>query len=482
MKQHQILAIETKQHADEGTLIEHPSSVTNNAVLFTNRSVFDFNCNALIKGDKNEIHKYITYVKNDNVSKLTDVSTKYGNLTSNCTHFVTHRGYITDAFTEEEKQFPIAFSILIHTEVKQAETLLRAIYRPQNLYCIHVDTKSSAAFYEEILAISSCFDNVFLSSQRFDVKWGTMSVLEPEIECMKDLWNKSVSWKYFINLTGQEIPLRTNLELVKILKAYNGAVHIAASRGYVDYLLHDQRAKDLLEWTRKTDIPDETYFSTLNANPHLNVPGSYNGDLPGLAESEMLFANKFFLDFQPLARECLDELLNNRTREEYLGNLYFNDSFYAQQDFVINQAGMICFRIMVNTERLSSAGPAPHNIRPSKGAVHIAASRGYVDYLLHDQRAKDLLEWTRKTDIPDETYFSTLNSNPHLNVPGSYNGDLPGLAESEMLFANKFFLDFQPLARECLDELLNNRTREEHLGNLYFNDSFYAQQDFVINQ
>ncbi|XP_052794083.1 beta-1,3-galactosyl-O-glycosyl-glycoprotein beta-1,6-N-acetylglucosaminyltransferase-like [Mya arenaria] len=336
---------------------------------------------------------------------------KYGNLTSNCTHFVTHRGYITDAFTEEEKQFPIAFSILIHTEVKQAETLLRAIYRPQNLYCIHVDTKSSAAFYEEILAISSCFDNVFLSSQRFDVKWGTMSVLEPEIECMKDLWNKSVSWKYFINLTGQEIPLRTNLELVKILKAYNGANDIYAT----------------VKW--------------------------------------------------------------------------------------------------VNTERLSSAGPAPHNIRPSKGAVHIAASRGYVDYLLHDQRAKDLLEWTRKTDIPDETYFSTLNSNPHLNVPGSYNGsfvadlnatrpssftryklwifdgheehcqgqfvrnicifgvgDLPGLAESEMLFANKFFLDFQPLARECLDELLNNRTREEHLGNLYFNDSFYAQQDFVINQ
>ncbi|XP_052811889.1 beta-1,3-galactosyl-O-glycosyl-glycoprotein beta-1,6-N-acetylglucosaminyltransferase-like [Mya arenaria] len=411
MKQHQILAIETKQHADEGTLIEHPSSVTNNAVLFTNKSVFDFNCNALIKGDKNEIHKYITYVKNDNVSKLTDVSTKYVNLTSNCTHFVTHRGYITDAFTEEEKQFPIAFSILIHTEVKQAETLLRAIYRPQNLYCIHVDTKSSAAFYEEIHAISSCFDNVFLSSQRFDVKWGTMSVLEPEIECMKDLWNKSVSWKYFINLTGQEFPLRTNFELVKILKAYNGA----------------------------NDI-----YATVKR---------------------------------------------------------------------------------VNTERLSSAGPAPHNIRPSKGAVHIAASRGYVDYLLHDQRAKDLLEWTRKTDIPDETYFSTLNSNPHLNVPGSYNGsfvadlnttqpssftryklwifdgheehcqgqfvrnicifgvgDLPGLAESEMLFANKFFLDFQPLARECLDELLNNRTREEYLGNLYFNDSFYAQQDFVINQ
>ena len=38
---------------------------------------------------------------------------------------------------------------------------------------------------------------------------------------LQDLWKYS-SWKYFINLTGQEFPLRTNLELIQILKSYNG--------------------------------------------------------------------------------------------------------------------------------------------------------------------------------------------------------------------------------------------------------------------
>ncbi|WAQ94346.1 GCNT1-like protein [Mya arenaria] len=420
MNQQQILAIEARDHLYSSTLIEDPSVVTNKAVLFTNKSVLDFNCQALINGDNNEMSRYIKGFENHKINKTLDVKTRFSNITANCTHFVTHRGYITDALTKEEKQFPIAFSILIHEEVKQVETLLRAIYRPQNLYCIHVDRKSTAAFYEEILAISSCFDNVFLTSQRFDVKWGTMSVLEPEIECMKDLWNKRVSWKYFINLTGQEFPLRTNFELVKILRAYNGANDISATL-------------------------------------------------------------RLYVYSKPMEK--------------------------------------------ANKERWSNAGPAPHNIRPSKGAVHIAASRGYVDYLLHDQRAKDLLEWTRKTDVPDETFFSTLNSNSHLNVPGSYNGnylanpihtytssltrykqwrfaghedlckgkfvrnicilgvgDLPVLAKSEMLFANKFFLDFQPLALECMEELVYNRTRDEYLGSIHFNDTLYTQQDFVINQ
>ena len=39
---------------------------------------------------------------------------------------------------------------------------------------------------------------------------------------MEELWSHK-KWKYFINLTGQEFPLKTNLELVRILTAYNGA-------------------------------------------------------------------------------------------------------------------------------------------------------------------------------------------------------------------------------------------------------------------
>ena len=72
-----------------------------------------------------------------------------------------------------------------------------------------------------------CLPTVFTSERRFRVIWGGYSVLQPEIQCMKQLL--AYKWRYFINLTGMELPLRTNLELVQILKTLNGANLIHAS-------------------------------------------------------------------------------------------------------------------------------------------------------------------------------------------------------------------------------------------------------------
>ena len=115
----------------------------------------------------------------------------------------------------------------------QVERLLRVIYRPQNSYCIHVDSKSGDTFKKALAAIARCFDNVFLASRSVDVQWGKFSVLEPDLICMEDLWKASATWKYFINLTGQEFPLKTNAELVKILKVFNGANNVQTTLRYV---------------------------------------------------------------------------------------------------------------------------------------------------------------------------------------------------------------------------------------------------------
>ena len=142
--------------------------------------------------------------------------------TKNCEKYIKETGYITSSLTEEEERFPIAYSILVFKDIQQVEKLLRTIYRPQNVYCIHSDRKANKDFKKAIQSIAGCFENVFISSRSFNVVWGTMGVLLPEITCMRDLW-KHKTWKYFINLTGQEFPLRTNNELVKILKIYRGA-------------------------------------------------------------------------------------------------------------------------------------------------------------------------------------------------------------------------------------------------------------------
>lgn len=148
--------------------------------------------------------------------------------TANCQLFKAEMGYMLTTMTDEEAEFPIAYSLIVYKDIEQVERLLRAIYQPQNYYCIHIDQKSSYLFYKSLVGIANCFDNIFLTAKRVNVLWGEYSVLEPEIMCMQELL-KYKSWKYLINLTGQEFPLKTNEELVKILKAFNGSNNMEAS-------------------------------------------------------------------------------------------------------------------------------------------------------------------------------------------------------------------------------------------------------------
>lgn len=369
------------------------------------REFDDVDCSKIIEKDSNETIRAKQIMESKSKQ---EISTKqYIEMTINCSSFIFHRNYIISELTDVEKTFSIAYSIVMYKNVEQGERLLRAIYRPQNYYCIHVDNKSNTDIFQAMSAIAGCFSNVFVTNQRVDVQWGTMSVLEAELVCMEELWNRSATWKYFINLTGQEFPLRTNYELVQILRAYNGAndvngtrewankdrwvnagqpphgivptkgsVHVVVSRGFVDYVLHDRRAQDILNWTAGTIIPDETFFSSLNHNPILGVPGSYTGtpegtrtyrkpflarfknweppqgdylcqgkyvrdicifgigDLPTLSNTIHLFANKFHIDYQPFALDCMEELHYNRTRDEYLGKLLFKPDLYSKLGFV----------------------------------------------------------------------------------------------------------------------------------------------------
>ncbi|XP_059174353.1 beta-1,3-galactosyl-O-glycosyl-glycoprotein beta-1,6-N-acetylglucosaminyltransferase-like [Physella acuta] len=358
------------------------------------------NCMAIFSGNKTEVALGIQHAIATKRKLLSN--SFYLNLTANCDEFKTARGYVTCSMTQEEQEFPIAYSILVFKDVEMVDKLFRAIYRPQNYYCIHVDAKADKDFFLAVSAIAQCFANVFLTAERVDVQWGQFSILEPEMICMKQLWRYK-KWKYFINLTGQEFPLKTNAQLVKILKAFNGAndlegtikranqdrwptqpprglravkgsVHITVNRDFVDYILHNDTAKDLLEWVKGTGVPDETFFATLNHNPQLGIRGSYKGepetddtikpflsryknwfgmypcagqsvrgicilstgDLPLLYESKQLFANKFYLSEDLLSVGCLEEKLMNDTRDEFQGVKTFNVSYYESLDFVKN--------------------------------------------------------------------------------------------------------------------------------------------------
>ena len=103
----------------------------------------------------------------------------------------------------EETDYPLAYSILVHYKAHQLLHLLSAIYAPQNVYCIHVDRKSSKTFRKVLMEITGCFSNIFLANKSEDVIYASFSRLRADINCMDDLLNSSVGWKYLINLCGQ---------------------------------------------------------------------------------------------------------------------------------------------------------------------------------------------------------------------------------------------------------------------------------------
>uniref|UniRef100_UPI00398F4C34 beta-1,3-galactosyl-O-glycosyl-glycoprotein beta-1,6-N-acetylglucosaminyltransferase 7-like n=1 Tax=Pristiophorus japonicus TaxID=55135 RepID=UPI00398F4C34 len=234
----------------------------------------------------------------------------------NCSRIVLEHHFITSHLSQEEASYPLAYIITIHKELEMFVKLLRAIYSPQNVYCIHVDQKSSDDYKRKVKSLADCFDNIFIASKMEHVVYGGFSRLQADINCMKDLVNSAVNWKHVINLCGQDFPIKTNREIIWYIKSkwkgknitpgirqpphmkyrtdyiykeqifngyafiyrlnkkkttppmeltiYFGSAYYALTREFVQFVLEDARAKALLEWSRDTYSPDEHYWVTLN--------------------------------------------------------------------------------------------------------------------------------------------------------------------------------------------------------------------------
>ncbi|XP_044051470.1 beta-1,3-galactosyl-O-glycosyl-glycoprotein beta-1,6-N-acetylglucosaminyltransferase-like isoform X2 [Siniperca chuatsi] len=277
------------------------------------------NCSAILQGEREALEqaKLLTITK-DFHKNVQIPDEYYINATQDCRKFKLSRKYLTLPLSQEEEDFPLAYSIVVHHKVQNFERLLRAIYAPQNIYCIHVDKKSETSVFSAIKAITSCFPNVFMASQTVSVVYSAWSRVQADLNCMADLYNVSKKWKYFINLCGQDFPLKTNLEIVRALRSLKGGnsleseklpgekkwrisnvhqivdgkiqtgkakepppfnlpilsgnAYIVVNRGYIRSVLEDNRVLALIEWAKDTYSPDEFLWATIQRIP--GVPGS----------------------------------------------------------------------------------------------------------------------------------------------------------------------------------------------------------------
>ncbi|XP_062455908.1 beta-1,3-galactosyl-O-glycosyl-glycoprotein beta-1,6-N-acetylglucosaminyltransferase [Rhea pennata] len=300
---------------------QKPDFLNRRHLELTNEDPFSsISCAKILEGDIEEIQKVKLETLSVSFKKRPRLTTNdYINMTTDCASFTKTRKYIMEPLSNEEAEFPIAYSIVVYHKIEMLDRLLRSIYAPQNFYCIHVDKKSPESFFAAVKGIVSCFDNVFISSQLESVVYASWSRVQADINCMKDLYRTSTKWKYLINLCGMDFPIKTNQEIVERLKAlkgensletekmplskevrwkkhheiidgkvkntgidkqrpplntpiFSGSAYFIVSRRFVEHVLENSKILSFIEWAKDTYSPDEYLWATIQRIPE--VPGA----------------------------------------------------------------------------------------------------------------------------------------------------------------------------------------------------------------
>ncbi|XP_072045192.1 N-acetyllactosaminide beta-1,6-N-acetylglucosaminyl-transferase-like isoform X1 [Amphiura filiformis] len=293
---------------DESAECGQNADIFDDAHILQYHKIYPVNCSAIFAGNESVIKstELMLNQRRDANKMMTVPSTQEVlRWVNNCSRLKQERLYIEHPLSKEEADYPIAYSMVVYNHAAQVERLLRAIYHPQNVYCLHVDYKSSPEFFQAMCRLCGCFDNVFVASKRSNVEWGSISALKADLHCMRDLFKHPVQWKYVINLCGKDFPLKTNLELVRQLKAYEnhnciegyiykkhehrtkytiythtkktlpphnitiykGDTYIAGTREFINFIINSQIGKDFLYWLRDAYVPDEYFTPSLNRLP-----------------------------------------------------------------------------------------------------------------------------------------------------------------------------------------------------------------------
>ncbi len=102
-----------------------------------------------------------------------------------------------------------AYLILVHRYPQQFMRLFRAIYHPNNYYLMHVDKRGGGGGLQaEIRDFLASFSNAHLLESQ-NVVWGGYSMVDVELKGIKELLKINAEWDFFINLSGQDYPLRS---------------------------------------------------------------------------------------------------------------------------------------------------------------------------------------------------------------------------------------------------------------------------------
>ena len=208
----------------------------------------------------------------------------------------------------------IGYFILIHRFPEQFKRMFRAIYAPGNSYVIHVDKSSGPLLAADIAAFLKPYQGVATIESKAAL-WGGYSLVEAELRGMAKLLSMNSGWSHYINLSGQDFPLKSQAYIRDFARAHPQQQYIRAldqrmvradtlnrishmfvevlgrmvrtglprrfmkgvtpyigtqwkmvTRSFCDFAVHHRDADRFKSFYRRSFIPDEAFFQTLMMN------------------------------------------------------------------------------------------------------------------------------------------------------------------------------------------------------------------------
>ncbi|CAI2311025.1 unnamed protein product [Caenorhabditis sp. 36 PRJEB53466] len=256
----------------------------------------DIDCEALANGSRNSSLKL----------DLRTIEDRLLYSTNRCETLKTLFRFNEYPLSDEEAVYPLAYGMLVYKELSQVLFLLSSIYHPQNEYCIAVGENSAALFQNLLRELSGCYPNIHFM-KRPPISWGSHEIINSAYGCLEFLSHLKSNWRYFQYLSGVDAPLKTNLEMVRIMKALRGSANVEIKeyqegrlrgknitssplplfksslsalipREAADQMASSLVPRELLEFLENTGIADEGFWGTLFGNKDkFNISGSVNG-------------------------------------------------------------------------------------------------------------------------------------------------------------------------------------------------------------
>lgn len=121
---------------------------------------------------------------------------------------------------------PLAYLILAHKNPRQVARLFEALHDPADRFVLHFDRRAPAALHSLGRALARAHANVELLPAR-TILWGGCEMAAVQVAAMAAALRGGGSWHHFVNLTGQDFPLKPRAEIEARLAAAPAASYVS---------------------------------------------------------------------------------------------------------------------------------------------------------------------------------------------------------------------------------------------------------------